>query len=182
MKKTSFIFGLCAVLALGGCQGVKPEASYPTRPDAGASGDIVYSDETRSTIFGEGESLGSTLFGRKGDGEESGTTGIGVNSFLWRAALDTVSFMPVQSADPFGGVILTDWYENPDVPGERFKLNVLILDKQLRADGIRVAVFKQRAVSGGWRDAAVPEDMAFNIENAILKRARELKVQQVAAQ
>ncbi len=181
MKKLSFIYSLCAVLALGACDGVKPEASYPTRPDAGGNGDIVYSDEKRDTIFGEGETLGSTLFGRD-DEEEKGGSGIGVNSFLWRAALDTISFMPVQSADPFGGVILTDWYENPDAPGERFKMNVLILDKQLRADGIRVAVFKQKAAGGGWRDAAVPEDMAFNIENAILKRARELKVQQAAAQ
>lgn len=181
MKNLFAVSAAIIALSLGACEGVKPEASYPTRPETGSNGGIVYSDEKRNTIFGEGESLGSSLFGRDDD-QDQGTTGIGVNSFLWRAALDTISFMPVQSADPFGGVILTDWYENPQTPGERFKMNVLILDKQLRADGIRVAVFKQVAAGGGWRDAAVPEDMAFQIENAILKRARELKVQQVAAQ
>lgn len=180
MKRIATTLSIFAALGLAACNGVKPEASYPTRPDAGGNGDIVYSDQKRSTVFGEGQSLGSQIFG-KSDEENSGS-GIGVNSFLWRAALDTISFMPVASADPFGGVILTDWYENPEKPGERFKLNVLILDQQLRADGIRVAAFKQVATSGGWRDAAVPTDMAFQIENAILKRARELKVQQVAAQ
>ena len=84
--------------------------------------------------------------------------GIGVNSFLWRATLDTVVFMPVSSADPFGGVILTDWYTPPGSPAERFKLNVYILDRQLRADGLRVAVFRQiRDPSGEWIDAPVNE-------------------------
>ena len=180
MKRTGLMIAAVSMLTLTACQGVKPVASYPTRPETG-SGDIVYSDEKRSTVFGEGQSLGSQIFG--GDkSEDTGTTGIGVNSFLWRAALDTVSFMPVQSADPFGGVILTDWYENPETPGERFKMNVLILDRQLRSDGIRVAVFKQVASGGSWRDAAVPQDMALQVENAILTRARELRVQQAAAQ
>ena len=109
-----------------------------------------------------------------------GGSGIGVNSFLWRAALDTIAFMPVASADPFGGVILTDWYENPETPGERFKLNVYILDKQLRADGIRVAVFKQKMDKDAWRDDKVPDTMATSIENTILTRARELRVSQMA--
>ena len=141
----------------------------------------MYSDEKRSTVFGEGETVSSRFFGKKDKGAESGG-GIGVNSFLWRASLDTTSFMPVQSADPFGGVILTDWYENPDVPDERFKMNIFILDKQLRADGIRVSVFKQARENGDWRDAAVPKDMALTIENAILTRAREFRIQQASAQ
>ena len=125
MKRFVPIVSVLALFGLTACEGVKPEASYPTRPEAGGNGDIVYSDQKRDTIFGEGQSLGSTLFGGKDDAE-AGTTGIGVNSFLWRAALGTISFMPVASADPFGGVILTDWYENPETPGERFKLNVRI--------------------------------------------------------
>ncbi len=81
--------------------------------------------------------------------------------------------MPVASADPFGGVILTDWYENPETPGERFKLNVYILDKQLRADGVRVSVFKQTLDNKKqWRDDKVPDTMAGAIENTILTRAR----------
>jgi len=90
--------------------------------------------------------------------------------------------MPVASADPFGGVILTDWYESPETPGERFKLNVYILDRQLRADGIRVSVFKQKQSSNGtWKDMAVPKNMALDIENTILTRAREIRVAQGAA-
>lgn len=168
------------VLTLSACaEGTKREASYPTRPKG--TDKIIYSDQKRDTVWGEGKTLGSKLFG---DGEEdtAGASGIGVNSFLWRASLDTVAFMPLASADPFGGVILTDWYENPEVAGERFKLNVFILDRQLRADGIRVAVFKQNKSANNWRDAAVTPEMALNIENAILTRARELRVAQMGRQ
>ena len=104
-----------------------------------------------------------------------------MNSFLWRASLDTVSFMPVAQADPFGGVILTDWYENPDQPGQRFKMSIYILDRQLRADGVKVSVFKQVQEKGAWKDAKVPPDMGPNIENTILTRARELRVSQKGA-
>ena len=111
-----------------------------------------------------------------------GGSGIGVNSFLWRATLDTIVFMPVSSADPFGGVILTDWYTPPGSPGERFKLNVYILDRQLRADGLRVAAFRQiRDPSGEWIDAPVSEQTATALEDTILTRARELRVISTAA-
>lgn len=171
---------VAAALLLSACaEGIKREASYPTRPSG--TDKIVYSDQKRDTIWGEGDSLGSRLFGRGGEDETGASAGIGVNSFLWRASLDTVAFMPILSADPFGGVILTDWYENPDVPGERFKLNVYILDRQLRSDGIRVAVFKQeKQKNGQWRDAAVADTMALKLENAILTRARELRVAQTS--
>lgn len=163
-------------LPLASCTGkITKEASYPTRP--GNTGELVYSDQKKDTVWGEGSTLGSKLFGREEDKAE--TTGIGVNSFLWRATLDTVSFMPIATADPFGGVILTDWYENPDTLGERFKINVYILDKQLRADGVRVAVFKQTKDKSGWRDTAIPDQMATDIENTILSRARELRVAQL---
>ena len=76
---------------------------------------------------------------------------IGVNSYLWRATLDTLSFMPLASADPFGGVIITDWYEDPKAPGERFKVNALILDRSLRADGVKLTVFKQKQVKNAWQ-------------------------------
>lgn len=99
---------------------------------------------------------------------------IGVNSFLWRAALETLDFMPMDSADPFGGVIVTDWHSNPKVPNERLKANVYILDTQLRADALKVAVFKQVNNGGGWVDATVDADTARQIENSILTRAREL--------
>lgn len=164
------------VLAVAGCGDVKKEATYPTRGES--SDKIIYSTEKQDTVWGEGRSLGDKLFGRDEGKDDGGSSGIGVNSFLWRASLDTVSFMPVASADPFGGVILTDWYENPETPGERYKLGIYILDKQLRADGVRVSVFKQAEGKTGWKDAPVATDMASNIENSILSRARELRVAQ----
>jgi len=120
---------------------------------------------------------GITLFGGKKRSEESGNAGIGVNSFLWRAALDSISFMPLTSADPFGGVIITDWYSGPDATNERYKLTVYILDRQLRADGVRVAVFRQtRDLSGAWADAAVDSRTGTDLENAILTRARQMRL------
>ena len=101
---------------------------------------------------------------------------LGVNSFLWRASLETLNFMPLQEVDPFGGVIITDWYASAEAPGERFKSNVYILDTQLRADALKVSVFKQLNQGGGWTDAPVDADTARQIENAILTRARELYI------
>lgn len=124
------------------------------------------------TIFGkDGFSLGGTT----GKGSGSGA-GLGVNAFLWRATLDTISVWPVSSADPFGGVIITDWYQPPEVAGERFKMNVYILDRALRADGVRVAVFRQvRDTQLGWKDAPVQRETSTRLEDAILMRARQFR-------
>lgn len=130
------------------------------------------------SLLGEG----GLSFGGRNDNAEEQQTGIGVNGFLWRAALDTISFMPVQSADPFGGVILTDWYSLPEAPDERLKLNVYILDRQLRADGVRVAAFRQlRDASGAWTDSAVDPATETALEDTILTRAREIRVASVAS-
>ncbi len=124
------------------------------------------------------------LFGgtKKRDGEGgSGGGGIGVNSLLWRASLDSIAFMPLASADPFGGVIISDWYASPDVPTERFKITIYILDQQLRADGIKAAVFRQtRDLAGNWADAAVDPKTPVDLENAILTRARQLRLDTAA--
>lgn len=113
------------------------------------------------------------LVSNNGDG---GPNQIGVNSFLWRAALDTLSFMPLASNDPFGGVIITDWRIDPSAPTERFKMTVYILDTRLRADGVKVNVFKQVNGVNGWVDAAVDPDTPIQVENAILTRARQLRL------
>jgi len=105
---------------------------------------------------------------------------IGVNGYLWRATLDTLSFMPLASADPYGGVIITDWYTNPEKPDERFKCTVYILDSRLRADGLNVAVFKQnRDAQGQWIDAPSAGQTETDIENAILTRARQLRLSNI---
>ena len=110
----------------------------------------------------------------------SKVTTIGVNSYLWRASLDTLAFMPLASADPYGGVIITDWYVNPETPAERFKATVYILDTRLRADGLNVTVFKQsKDANGAWVDAPVSDQTATDIENAILTRARQLRLSNI---
>ena len=106
--------------------------------------------------------------------------GIGVNGYLWRATLDTLAFMPLASADPYGGTVITDWYTNPEKPDERFKCTVYILDARLRADGLNVAVFKQvKDASGNWVDSPSAAQTETDLENAILTRARQLRLSNI---
>ena len=105
---------------------------------------------------------------------------IGVNAYLWRATLDTLAFMPLASADPYGGVVITDWYTNPEKPDERFKATVYILDSRLRADGLNVTIFKQsHQADGTWKDSATAGQTETDIENAILTRARQLRLSNI---
>ncbi|WP_374407844.1 DUF3576 domain-containing protein [Pelagerythrobacter sp.] len=110
----------------------------------------------------------------------SQVTTIGVNSYLWRAALETVSFAPLLQADSAGGVIVTDWYANPQNPGERVKLTVSILDQDLRADAVRVAASRQVNQGGGWVDAPVQAATVQQLEGIILTKARDLRRQAVS--
>ena len=105
---------------------------------------------------------------------------IGVNAYLWRGALDTLSFAPLASADSAGGVIVTDWYSNPSNPNERVKLTVTILDQDLRADAIRVSASRQVAQGGGWVEAPVQAATVQKLEDIILTRARDLRRKAVA--
>lgn len=121
--------------------------------------------------------------GHKGPKQVRGSenaAALGVNGYLWRATLDTLAFMPLASADPYGGVIITDWYVNPEKPDERFKCTVYILDSRLRADGLNVAVFKQNRDAGGtWIDAPSASQTETDIENSILTRARQLRLSNI---
>jgi hypothetical protein len=101
-----------------------------------------------------------------------------VNTYLWRAALETVSFMPITQADSNGGVIVTDWYTSPEKPTERVRVNVLILGKTLQASGLKVSLFKQtRNESGSWADVATDPATVRTLEDTILTKARAIKVQ-----
>lgn len=168
---------ITGALALGACgaNSVKTEAKYPSGLERTTTGDDIYGE--KESIFGS-EGLG-IFGGRKKEGEGSGESGIAVNSFLWRASLDTVSFMPLASADPFGGVILTDWYTPPETENERFKINVFILSRELRSDGVRVRAFKQVLSKGTWVDSNATDDTARQLEDTILTRARQLRVAQI---
>lgn len=165
--------GLSAVLTIAACSNVEKEAKYPTGSDRIFDQSNIYEDE--EGIFGKD---GIRVLGS--DDKGPGDNVITVNSYLWRAALDTVSFMPLTSVDPFGGVILTDWYSADSSSNERFKLNVLVLGQALRADGIKVSVFRQTKRGGSWRDAGSDASMSRQIEDSILTRARQLRVEQAA--
>ncbi len=158
-----------AVAMLAGCSRARtPETSEynegpaggPVQPGGGILGDSSF-----------------TLFGgrRGGTGGDQGGPGLAVNAYLWRGALDTLSFMPLASADPFGGVIITDWYQPAGGNGERFKATAYILGRQLRSDAIRVSLFRQVARNGVWVDADVSSQTSTDIENKVLARARELR-------
>jgi hypothetical protein len=105
----------------------------------------------------------------------SQVTTIGVNAYLWRASLDALSFAPLLQADANGGVIITDWYANPQNPGERVKLTVAILDRDLRADALRVSGTRQIAQNGTWVDAPLQAATVQRVEEIILTRARDLR-------
>lgn len=146
--RTASVLTLTAALALGGC-------SLFRRGEAAATPRSSFAGPTSGAAPGE----------------------IGVNSFLWRASLDTLAFMPLASADPYGGVIITDWYVNPETPGERFKATVYILDSRLRADGLNVSLYKEvRGADGQWTAAPVTPQSETDVENAILTRARQLRL------
>jgi hypothetical protein len=177
-RRGKLTLALATLALLAACS--QTQAVYPDKRDP-TQASPTWGDQPQPGLFGPG---GLTLFGgadRKKD-EQGGGAGIGVNAYLWRASLDTISFMPLSSADPFGGVILTEWYATPESPKERFKMTVIIQDRSLRADGIRVSVFRQtQSASGEWVDAAVESHTAGNLEDAILTRARELRSAAAAA-
>ncbi len=166
LKNTKFTSLIVVFLALSACENLQMP-----KPDP------VKEKPERETIFGPGGLTDFLDTDTKQNRAGSGRS-IGVNVFLWRATLDTMSVWPILSADPFGGVVITDWYAPPETPNERFKMNIYILDRALRADGVRVSVFRQiRSASNSWRDASVRPGTARKLEEAILMRARQFRIQ-----
>ncbi len=168
-----------AVLAVTACSSddVKPNSTPPNYAGLGSG-----SPGDPSVTRGGGEDSG-LVFGigkgtkQKDSSGSGGGSGIGVNAFLWRGALDTIAFMPVASADPFGGVIITDWYTPPGTSGERFKATIYILSRELRSDGVRVNIYRQVLQNGQWIDAPVADSTVGDIENKVLARARHMREQ-----
>jgi len=157
--------GIC--LTISGCSTMGAKSKAPV------------SANTTAPIDDNKISLGGLFGGGKKTATYNEQAGIGVNAYLWRASLDTISFMPLKSADPWGGVIISDWYANPQKPDEQFKTTIYILDSRLRADALNVAVSKQVLVGGQWVPADVSQQTQLDIENAILSRARELRLSDV---
>ena len=167
---------LCIVcigsMALSGCGNVR------TKNDE----EIITKRERQYKGYGKFFGEDALLFGGHDKLQKKPDVGLGVNKFLWRATLDTLSFMPLQTVDPFGGVIVTDWYTDPNARSlkgkkheERVRVNVRILDRMLRADGLSITVFRQVFKNGRWVTAPVAKGTAEKLENAILKKARQFK-------
>lgn len=162
---------IATTMAVAACS-TGSELKIPRKKATGEVGRKYETDE-RQTLFGEGGIFGDS--GKQGPAAGSGG-GLNVNSYLWRATLDTIAFMPIASADPFGGVIITDWYSPAETPSERFKLNVIIRDRALTADGVKITLFRQILdQTGAWRDAQVQPDAGRKLEDAVLTRARQLR-------
>jgi hypothetical protein len=171
LRSHSFWTALFFLALLAGCGSVKTQSGPVTDTD------LQQQQEQRLHI-GHLNGDNDTLFSfGKGSPDQDTSGGLGVNVYLWRAALDTLAFMPLASADPFGGVIITDWYQPPTSNGERFKATAYILGRQLRADGVRVQIFRQVLQGGQWVDAPVSATTSADIENKVLARARELRTQ-----
>jgi len=168
---------LCLPL-LAGCGQSRANNPAPDSPD--------YAGEPGSGLgqYGSmtgGDNLLSFGTNKQPKPDSGGGAGLGVNAYLWRGALDTLSFMPLSSADPFSGVIITDWYSPPTTAGERFKATAYIMGRELRSDAVRVAIFRQVLQNGQWIDAPISQMTVGEIEDKVLARARQLRQQSQAS-
>ena len=161
----TFLFLLIFVIMLTGCSSFQVPDWIDTE---GAR------EKAMNTGKSEGGKIQDNFMIFQSDIKDTGAT-IGVNALLWRASLDTVSFMPLDQADPYGGIISTEWYTNPENPNERYKIIIYILDSRLRADAIRVAFFMQQLLNGEWVNVTVSDETRITLENSILTKARQFK-------
>ncbi len=134
--------------------------------------------QTGGGLLGKG---GLSLSGILGDDDEDNasvsTVTMSVNPFLWRAALETIDFMPLNSADQAGGTIITDWYSTENNQRERCKLNIFITGKKLNTENLRVTSFCQEFNDIMWVNSKTEKEDNIKIENAILNKAKKLKLQ-----
>lgn len=158
---------LLSLVACGKDLTIEPD--YPENQKTGV--------ENMGSLF---DSPNFTLFGNSDN--STGTPTMAVNSFLWRASLETFSFMPLTTADQLSGIIITDWYSEPSVPDERMKVTILILDKSLRADALRITAFREKRTSLGWETTPVADQTNRRLEDVVLVRARELRIANLTTQ
>jgi len=173
LRRFPVLMTLGATFALTACS-APAIAPNPTAPNYMGGPGFTAGEGTGHASSGN---VLSDLFGGGKKNTANSGTSVAVNAFLWRGALDTLSFMPLASADPFGGIIITDWYAPPATPDERFKATAYILSRRLRADGLKLSVFRQVMQNGQWVDAAIDPATVGDIENKILARARQLRVE-----
>ncbi len=162
---------LLSLLALAGCAGTKPLEKLPDSREQIRKENFGQLFGSEALVFGKS----TPMYG------EGGSVGMSANPHLWRAALETVSFMPLASADAVGGVIVTDWYSSATSKSERLKVTIYITDRQLRADAIKVTIHKEALRDGSWVAATSDPATARQLEDIILSKARDLKIQKMKA-
>jgi len=177
--KTKLISVFLAAAVLSGC-GSDPEKATPTA-EAPPPAPAAKAESGDTGVFGwlgvAGDSTTESPAPSKALKAED-RKGVAVNAYLWRSSLDSLSFMPMEQTDPFAGIIKTGWYTPPSTPNERLKVNVFILDTRLRAEAVRVSIFKEaKKPTGEWATATVDPETVTKLENVILDRARQLKIQ-----
>jgi uncharacterized lipoprotein len=162
---------LSALLLLGGCQSNKL-----TEKDVNDDYETATRREKKALDNGKFFGEDTLVFGDDRTTRKQDSSGLMVNRYLWRASLEVLSFMPLAHADPFGGTILTDWYQSSGST-ERIKVNVHILEGRLKADALSISVFRQRLDKGQWVDMPVDKKTAEELENAVLTKARQLRLE-----
>ena len=174
----SVLFTPLLLAACGDSELSKDNDIRDARDSAYPQADIDIRRKRQGKLTGDEGLL--SMGGAADEDSTGGNNPLGVNSFLWRATLDTLAFLPLSSPDPFGGTITTDWYEDPEARGERYKVNALILDRKLSASSLKITVFRQvRGKGGEWESAAVDAGMGRQLEDTVLTRARQMRVKQL---
>ena len=171
MLKIIKAFFLISLLHLTCCSTIEIGEPPPPAPSPSEKHQLKLKEHS------EGKTLVDDLLSNVLPGDNEGSTGIGVNAYLWRATLETLAFMPLSSADPFGGVIVTDWYSKNEVPNEKYKIVAYIIGTQLRVDALKINVFKKiKNENGDWIDQESHSEMSLNIENSILTKAKQYRM------
>ena len=172
------VTALAAALLVSACSG-----DYSSKDDvAGPKGPPLDPNKNDDSLFGPGGISVSNLVDGRVTGEGEGGS-LPVNKYLWQASLDTLAFLPLSSTDPFTGVIATDWSASPDAPGERYKVTVYIVNPQLAASALKVGVYRQALTQEGvWVPAAVSPETPRRLEDAILTRARQIRIAELEAE
>lgn len=177
MKTIKYIYALATIVLVGACTNADIKYQYPKSAEEKrqeSTGSFV-SDKPEGgfTLFGKG-----SVLDRKETATSKSAGAMSVNSYLWQAALDTLQFMPILSSDSAGGVLATDWYEDPNAPGQKFRINAVIVGTELKVNAVRVTVFKQvyDPKSSTWHEVQVSDKIATELEDKILTRARQLRI------
>ena len=150
--------------------------------NSGVDGDVALRDaENRLAsgggLFGKGGLSLDFLDDKKDKNQISNSVSMPINTYLWRGALETINFMPLSSADPVGGTIITDWYSTTENQNERCKLNIFIMGTRLNVENLKVTSFCQEFKNQIWVNKKIDKENNVKIENAILNKAKKLKIQ-----